>query len=221
MITGGFQIEGASVKGPHELNQDRYGYEVVANSAILVVADGAGSAKHSDKGAELAVEAVLEVAREMATGFTGDEIVTEAIARARSKIGGDRDLACTLSVVVWDDDVWVGLVGDSPVYVKVADEVIVLEQERESEFVNETAFISGDTETSTYWFSGETVSMVVLSSDGLTNLVATNKVGHEGFFTPLEAHLRSRDLDLMGLLESLLGAGRLGDDTTLVAARRA
>jgi hypothetical protein len=218
-------VAGATHIGPgHTENQDRWRTQAGEGYVAIVVCDGAGSAKRSATGAQLASENALSIVDSYLTGKPGDIVgsLEAALEAATAVLEGDGELACTMSLVVIGVDVVAALnVGDSPIFIVMDDKIDHLESEKLSEFVNETTFLTSENQLARYSaYDTQDVRAVVVSSDGLTELVLSGGEPHEGFFAPLLAHARAEDLDLEAVLTHLSELERLGDDTTVVVAAK-
>jgi hypothetical protein len=177
--------------------QDYGQYAIAAGSTILgAVADGAGSAKHADVGAKLAVETALEKLKACAT--TAELPTTESSARQlfttvvesvvialqAQSIMGDyllEDLACTLLIfIATPEQVAAMQIGDgfivinavpgsaSPKNAAPAEYKLLFQPDR-GEYINETCFVTSDyalEQMQVGLYSGQT-QFVCASTDGL------------------------------------------------------
>ena len=225
--------------------QDHADGWVVATPAgpvlIAAVADGAGSAAHSDVGARVAVAAFLAAAE--ASGcdpMTDDNLRTwfdaARAAVARAAEGRDvplRQLACTLLVaIVGSTWAWFAQIGDGLIVfdgLEPAGFAFAFWPDS-GEYVNTTRFLTDADYATRLRFDrlSRPVSRLALLTDGLQMLAldyATAEV-HGRFFAPLFAvvaaatdrdRLRS---DLAGWLDSPRINARTDDDKTLVLATR-
>ena len=162
-----------------------------ARSCLLVVADGAGSAPRSDVGARFAVELVAERAALRWSGVTlsGEGLraylasllgeVAYAFRRSldadpRMADGRPGDYATTLAatVVAWP---WVayGGIGDAFLVGCDPDERLhlLVPPSKEGEFRNETQFLDPGASVACSVIFDETLSGVVLSTDGLEKFI--------------------------------------------------
>ncbi len=142
--------------------QDHGQYIIVDDVIVGAVSDGAGSAKHADQGAELAVKTALssielwlgsqktelkpvseEQARELFSWIL--ETVIDALQTAATSSGYSlSDLACTLLIFIAAPD-WVAAmqVGDGFILVGLqGQDYQLLFQPSKGEFINETAFVT-------------------------------------------------------------------------------
>lgn len=157
-----WQVVGASVRGTsHERTntrcQDAWSAWSAATGCILVVADGAGSAPLSDKGAKLATHwACQDLADALRKNNTTDWAATLRRAFRVAHWRVERQavllgvpvnaLACTLtSVVCTDSLVAVAQIGDGLVVAQWADDPAALQRlstPQRGEYANETLFLS-------------------------------------------------------------------------------
>lgn len=150
--------------------QDYGDYRIFQDVIIVgAVADGAGSAKHSDIGAKLAVETVLkcfsdiseypEKQEEFEQGFSQplskeeaqkvfaeivNKVITELQKQADEKDYFINDLACTLLVFLATPDWFAAMqIGDGFIVMRSQEsEYQLLFQPDKGEFANETTFIT-------------------------------------------------------------------------------
>lgn len=191
--------------------QDAYQCTLTENGWLLIaVADGAGSAKHSQLGAVRAVQAVITWLEEalQATvpqdeaGWEG--LLFEAFERARAAVlalaaQDDRParlFASTLTVVIASDD-WLvtGQVGDGVVVAQTASgELLTVLPPQRGEYANETYFLIADDALDS--FTGriyrqnenlEPLSALAVMTDGLLRLAfdLSEDRPHAPFFKPL------------------------------------
>ncbi|MEH2326381.1 MAG: PP2C family serine/threonine-protein phosphatase [Nostoc sp.] len=146
------------------LCQDYGNYLIFDDVIVGAVADGAGSAKHSDVGSKLAVETVLKcfsdinespqkeafsqpLSKEEAEEVFGkimNQVITELQKQADEENYSVNDLACTLLVFVATPD-WVAAmqIGDGFIVMRSQEsEYQLLFQPDKGEFANETTFIT-------------------------------------------------------------------------------
>src|SRR5262245_45254294 len=97
LIFAGWRVLGASVVGTSHRKvdkpcQDAHAYRVLPDGALLVVADGAGSAEYSEEGARLAVDTALNaLTASVAQGWPSSqqvwgEVFVDAYALARDAV---------------------------------------------------------------------------------------------------------------------------------------
>ncbi len=142
-----------------------YGQYVVHGSCLLgAIADGAGSAKHAEVGAKVAVQAVLEAmaAHFLANGMPPDvsELATtvhdqfyQVVQQVRVVLGQEadesgyalRDLACTLiAFLATSDGVLAMQIGDGFIVCRASadDPYQLLFEPDKGEYINETIFVT-------------------------------------------------------------------------------
>ena len=203
------------------------------DTLIACVADGAGSARYSDKGARKAADQFVTVSRDMLNRGDGQsltDIVSQAFEEARLavlKIDDDpREYATTL----------LGLVakGDALAAIQVGDGAIIVDGEvvvdsHAGEYSNETRFITEpDAKPATFSVSKK-MTRVAMLTDGLENIALENngylKVPHTRFFDPMYEWLEgSNETDRAAQLGEFLVSDRVRsrttDDVTLLLAMR-
>jgi hypothetical protein len=224
--------------------QDRLVCAVLGNRTLVAaVADGAGSAPLAERGAEIAVEMVVQcLARALDIGRSDyDAMLREAAAGARGAVLAEarkhgsepRDFASTLLVVA------VGPCGGGAL--QIGDGVIVVSDgadgwcwvfwPQRGEYANTTHFLT-DEDAAEYLqaesFSG-TVTDVALMTDGLEPLALhyASRSVHEpffrGMFRPLFDADGAQEIHyLSASLERFLASERVGsrtdDDMSLILA---
>ncbi len=133
--------------------QDASSVSLDGGMAIVVVSDGAGSAKHSEHGAAAAVEATSKVLRDSAPWIDPASIrerilvvCQEEIAqRARGLGSPPSELAATLAFVAVSGDVFFsGNLGDGVVVVSHGGSANVLIGPMRGEYANETVFLTSE-----------------------------------------------------------------------------
>ena len=149
--------------------QDAGGYQILNHVIVGAVADGAGSAKYADVGAELAVQTALGCLTRIAVRLqkrerfeqlqpqplteeqasrlftkTVNKVVTALRIQAATKGYSVSDLACTLLVFVATPD-WVAAmqIGDGFIAVRCQSEAPqLLFSPDKGEYINETTFVT-------------------------------------------------------------------------------
>lgn len=252
-LNAGWRVIGASVRGTsHETHgtvcQDAHAWRVLGDGTLIAaVADGAGSAAHSEIGSRLAADTVVETlaaviaeARPI-TRAAWDELLRASIRRCRDALvaGADemaialRDLATTLSVaVVADPFVCVAQVGDGLIVVQEPTGALSIgTHPARGEYANETTFIVEKRLDELIETLGDeaAIAAVVLSTDGLLRLATTvqSYAPHVPFFSPVLGFARAAGDDLWSArtkLASFLSTDRINrrtdDDKTLLIAVR-
>ncbi len=210
-----WRLIGASVTGTaHSRNglpcQDAHAYREVAGSALMVVADGAGTAERSDRGAHLASQAALSaLAEALAEGWPADgdswrDLFAGAYAAAQAELdelalAADlpaRAFATTLLCAALSDaGLAVAQLGDglAAAFVPSGDPASVGEwflaaEPQRGEYANETYFLSQPDalqHLEVRWYA-EPVRALALMTDGLLRLVLDGqRRPHVPFFQPL------------------------------------
>jgi Protein phosphatase 2C len=225
--------------------QDRTACQVLPGGALIAaVADGAGSAAMSGRGAEIAVRTVLaELGQRLGTGESDVRVhLREAAARARAAIVEEaileeaalRDYASTLLVAV------VSPYGDGAL--QIGDGVIAVNAENEwcwvfwpqrGEYANTTRFLTDDDAIDSIQVEElrQGVIDIALMSDGLEPLAlhyATQTVYSpffNGIIQPLQntpgcGEIGTLSRSLEQFLSSNRVAARADDDLSLILATR-
>lgn len=251
--TSTWRILGASVAGTsHTKNgtpcQDAHAHRLLAGDvAVLVTADGAGSAEHSDRGAAQAVETAADSLAEALhwLGWPPAEedwqpLFEAVFNRARESVIGlaeaqalpPRAFACTLlSVVASARGLSVAQVGDGlAVAARNGGEWFLAATPQRGEYANETYFLTqpGRLPPVDVRFFAEPVHAVAAMTDGLLRLVLdlNRNEPHQPFFQPLLAFAaqvsdaEEGTATLASFLSSERVCARTDDDKTLVLAVR-
>ncbi len=248
LMESNWQIISASVTGKgHEKRnlpcQDAHIWEVLSSDTLVVaVADGAGSAKLSAEGAQVAVQTAIEVIRQQYTAMVsseaGEDVLKQAltaaqeavIAEAERQAAEPRDLATTLIVVVASaQQVAVAQVGDGAAVVETEGNILeALTLPEQGEYLNETKFLicadAVETAQIKIW-QGQPMHLAVFS-DGLQMLGLKMPDGtpHQPFFSPLFRFVATAEDEMMAkeqlvsFLRSPRVSQRTDDDLTLVLA---
>ncbi|NEU84032.1 PP2C family serine/threonine-protein phosphatase [Nostoc sp. UIC 10630] len=194
--------------------QDYGDYRIFDDVIVGAVADGAGSAKHSDVGSRLAVETVLKcfseinefpqkqdsqpLSQEEAQKVFAEivnKVITELQKQANEEDYSINDLACTLLVFVATPD-WVAAmqIGDGFIVMRSqGSQYQLLFQPDKGEFANETTFITSTNALKEMQVKviPEKQEFICASTDGLEK-VAIRLSDWElfsPFFKPLEEYL--------------------------------
>ena len=236
-------IVGASAVGASHTRralpcQDAFRVREKDGAFAIAVADGLGSAPHSQAGAVVATEAAATRALRFAAGDPCIAAVEGFIAARDSlelvaSTGGCSlaSLACTLIVVVGDADrIGIAHIGDGAVVAARGDNVHVLSPPAPTEYVNEVDPLTAKGwEERVRWMSCRTpIDALALFTDGCQHaaLRPTNGTmhAHAGFFVPLFDFVRSgvSPDDAHVALAQLLAGRKMSehsdDDKTLVLA---
>jgi len=242
-----WRLVGASVRGRgHEAHglpcQDAHGHASAGEQTTIgVVADGAGSASHSDLGAKVAVQAVITGCEGLPESDASVEKWQAALmalfqkARvavleaARQEVLPVRELASTLLVFVARPELIVAAqIGDGAVI--GADQsggLFAVTKPQSGEFINEVMFLtsSGAIDGLQFNLWRGAVAHVAAFTDGLQHRVLKLSDGtpHAPFFLPLfkvlsEDTPRQAEENLAEFLGSESVRKRTDDDVTLLVA---
>ena len=210
---------------------------------VVLCSDGAGSATHSERGAELACDHLLALIQRglEVTGFTAidRETVIGWLDTVRSRLAEEsellqvpiRELACTVvAAVVAEDEAVFFQIGDGATVIARGEEYASVFWPQSGEFANTTNFLTCETYQSHLEFSRlpERIDEVASFTDGLERLALRfhDQTVHSPFFTPMFRALRqTKDTELLfeplrAFLESEKVNDRTDDDKTLVLATR-
>jgi hypothetical protein len=225
------RVLGASVAGASHVRRGlpcQDAFRVVEN--VIAVADGLGSAAHSELGAVAATEAAVhgaaghaeyEPARAALEGVVAAREALEKVARAHDY--ELRDLACTLIVAVYAQRVGLAHVGDGAVVGACGDDVFMLSPPDKAEYINEVVPITSDgwIDSVQTVVCSDAVDAIGLFTDGCQHAAIRRGRAHPGFLGPLFAYARSEapgDEALADLLNGAKMAEHSDDDKTLVLA---
>ncbi|MEH2064198.1 MAG: PP2C family serine/threonine-protein phosphatase [Nostoc sp.] len=200
-----------------EIGCQDYGnyYRIFDDVIVGAVADGAGSAKHSDVGAKLAVETVLKcfadineypqkqafsqpLSKEEAQKVFAkivNQVITELQKQADEKDYSINDLACTLLVFLATPDCIAAMqIGDGFIVMRSQEsEYQLLFQPDKGEFANETTFITSTNALKEMQVKviSEKQEFICASTDGLEKVAIrlSDWKPFSPFFKPLEEYL--------------------------------
>ncbi len=243
-----WSVLGESVAGTSHLArntpcQDAFRCQVFGSDsewAVLAVADGAGSASHSEIGAALACDEFIQrmepllreflVSKEsLATIFK--EVHDSLLVRAEQLGVRPRELACTaLLVVAGPESTTFAQLGDGAIVVGDGQQFSVLHWPEPAEYANATDFLTDDryAELLQVGTTACEVAEIAVLTDGLQRLALdfASRTPHPAFFRPFFNGLRSaNDLEsLQAPLREFLDSPRVNertdDDKTLLLAIR-
>jgi hypothetical protein len=252
LATGTWRVIGASVPGTAHTRaglpcQDAHSWAMLPNGCLVVaVADGAGSAAHSDVGARLAADAALaHLSATLHDGVPTDEhgwqvamaTAFDTAARSLSAIAEEtgravRDYATTLTLVVaTPDTLVVGQIGDGIAVAEREDgELFLAATPQRGEYANEVVLLTAPdvAERLTLSLFPIGVRAFAATTDGLLRLAVRlpSYEPHPPFFAPLFAFVAEStnrevaETDLAAFLASERLTRRTDDDKTLVLATR-
>lgn len=210
---------------------------------IIAVADGLGSAAHSEIGANIACKVATDsISNAMKSDATADlqTLCTAAFTDARNAISAEataqekqlRDFACTLLLVIIDHERWVVQhIGDGAVVGFLPDGSIkTISAPDNGEFINSTYPLTSTDYLTQLRFTTQTESLsgVAVLSDGVQPMCINYKTGaaFPGFFSPLVTWLRTLATPsaaneiMQKMLNSEQFRQKSDDDMTLVLAIR-
>lgn len=225
--------------------QDAFEYtKLPFNCGVIAVADGLGSALKSDVGANTMVRAGVRKTRELLKAGSNKEfnlkyIAMEAMNFAREEIISKSisekckpsDLACTAMIVVFDEDKVVAAhIGDGAVVAKRNNELLLLSEPVNSEYINEVTPLTSENWKESVRCSSEFsgIDCIAVFTDGC-NHAAFRKtpngiIPHDGFFMPLFLYAQKVNDIVQGenQINSLLTSEKFSeysdDDKTLVVS---
>ncbi|MEH2237536.1 PP2C family serine/threonine-protein phosphatase [Nostoc sp.] len=213
-------VRGSAIGTSHQ-NQgipcQDYGDYLIIKDEIIVgaVADGAGSAKHSNVGSKLVVETVLKcfsdinespqkeafsqpLSKEEAEKVFAkimNQVITELQKQADEEDYSVNDLACTLLVFVATPD-WIAAmqIGDGFIVIRSQEsEYQLLFKPDKGEFINETTFITSTNAVKDMQVEviSEKQEFICVSTDGLEKVAIrlSDWQPFSPFFKPLEEYL--------------------------------
>jgi hypothetical protein len=252
---GGWRVAGAAVRGvSHERTdtpcQDAQGYRLLGDAqvpggALLVaLADGAGSASHSEQSAALAVDSALrEMAMALVEGLpettqAWKDLLCSTFRLARQEVVmmaeergvSLREYACTLTCVITTGNVLaVGQIGDGAVVAAGEDGTLFAATRlQRGEYANETHFLVQEDalEQAVIDIYERAVCSLAVMSDGLIRLALKmpSQEPHAPFFQPLFGFIRAvedgpaAEQQLSAFLSSERVNSRTDDDKSLVLA---
>lgn len=247
-----WQMIAASVPGMSHRSrglpcQDAYRVDELARGGMVAaVADGLGSARWSDRGAQAAVDAAITtLGTTLRRALPKSErawldVMQNAFAAARTTLvtlaaTEDRPLAdyATTLIVTVVTDRWlaIGQVGDGAVVVQPAQkEVCTMSAPQRGEFANETLPITNRDALAnvTYCCQPQGPQALALFSDGVQQIClnTADYAPHQPFFAPLFAQLcrpfnrLEAEGELICFLQSERLSKRSDDDKTLVLIGR-
>jgi hypothetical protein len=256
-MSGAWNVVGASVRGTSHLKsmtpcQDSCAYMVMESGILLAaVSDGAGSAARSDLGSQQAVNQTLEILfaelldRRPANHRTWGDLLFKTFSETRRRVlrltdeegGQPRDYACTLTILIADED-WLvsGQLGDGYAAAQTIEgDLIAVGEPQRGEYADSTYFLTDEGAPDAFigrvYRQGRDIGAIrclAAMTDGLTNLAIDKRTGqpHKPFFDPLmqvPCGIRDHEKALTDLYEFLVSDRintRTDDDKTLVLAGR-
>lgn len=221
-----FEAFVGSISGPYHRqnnipNQDTAIWREEGEWIIAAVADGAGSLKHSDLGAQKATSVAVEAVAQELTAKPLEELPAlgiEAARLAQRDFDDYKEYGSTLTLIVLHHSgAWAaGSVGDSfgVIHLASASHTLITGTPL-GEYANITELLTSDTIHPLYSF-GEDAIGISLSSDGLESVAISNNEPHKGFWDGIRDLAIAGTLDVGQLFEWLESLGKIIDDTTLL-----
>lgn len=205
---------------------------------VVVVADGAGSASHSEVGSSLACAEFIHQCQSLdPLTLNKQQEIIDLFSIVRNKLIAQaellqiklRDLACTaLVAIVGPTTAIFAQIGDGGIVVGDGQFTRIVFWPETTGYANETDFLTDEQFATTLRFEIMTtpISEFALFSDGLQRLALdfASKVPHPPFFRPLFAGFRNAADTLLlvepfrAFLDSPAVNDRTDDDKTLVLA---
>jgi len=223
--------------------QDAFRYEAFGEFAewlVIAVADGAGSAAHSEIGAKLVCdEFISRVPNIEPDKLANRDEIIELFATVRDTVIAEaerlnavpRELACTvLLCVIGPMTATFAQLGDGAIVVGGSDEFRTVFWPEPSEYANATDFLTEDRFREAIQFAtmSESICELAVLTDGLQRLALdfTTRQPHRAFFQPFFERLRveTEPTTLVEPFREFLDSARVNDrtddDKTLVIAIR-
>ena len=223
--------------------QDAFRYEAFGEFAewlVIAVADGAGSAAHSEIGAKLVCdEFISRVPNIEPDKLANRDEIIELFATVRDTVIAEaerlnavpRELACTvLLCVIGPMTATFAQLGDGAIVVRGSEEFRTVFWPEPSEYANATDFLTEDRFREAIQFAtmSESICELAVLTDGLQRLALdfTTRQPHRAFFQPFFERLRveTEPTTLVEPFREFLDSARVNDrtddDKTLVIAIR-
>lgn len=220
--------------------QDYGGYQVHDDIIYGAVADGAGSAKHSDVGAKLAVNTWIESAiNKFKAQISSDpdiseinfqslflEITESVLTRLETEASQEdfplKELGCTLICFIASPD-WIAAmqIGDGFIVFRSEedDQFQLLFQPDKGEYINETLFVTskGALQEIQHTFQNSPPKFICAATDGLEKVAIKFQdwTPHTPFFKPFQdcLHLIPEQSQRQAYIETFLESDRLNAKT--------
>lgn len=223
-ITAG-SIAGPRHKANETGNQDSFWFLEEDDFIVIAVADGAGSLKKSEIGAQLAAAtAVNEAMDALQDGRSFDQSMEIGISRARDTLLARDDvheIGCTLALSAMSrTGGWgAGVVGDAFTVVSFEEGLHKLVQPASSaEFANITKLLTSNNHSPLVESGDETVLAISVSSDGLWGSSTIDGQASSKFWTPIINRALDGNMNIQAFLHFMEEQDRIDDDSTLVIA---
>lgn len=243
-----WQAIGASVRGTSHIRinlpcQDSHEIRIISNEQLLVaVADGLGSAAHSEEGAKIAVKTALDTLEESLSTESilhlekWGEVLKKAFSCAIQKLQDTaveakiplREYGTTLIVAVIQNDwIAIGHLGDGAVVEMLRNnEIKTISPPQRGEYANEVMPLTGQgaLDAVRITIHQNEVEALALLTDGLQNLCIQNQTNepYARFFAPFfdaiktPLNIEESSGKIVEFLDSERVRSKTDDDKTLV-----
>ena len=228
--------------------QDAYAIAMLDDRLVAVVADGAGSAKHAEIGAQLITAEAVALVKAWPpfedTEAAWQQLMLRLVETLRAKLQAKaaeqncelKDLAATfLCAIVTGHKIVGGQIGDGAIIYGKEDQadLTLLIPPKRTEYLNETTFLTSDNyleNLQIIYADKGIIDRVAVLSDGLQMLALNMKSDppepYQTFFRPFFESLDTvaddaeRERHLQAFLASPRVCSRTDDDKTLLFASR-
>jgi protein phosphatase 2C-like protein len=244
-MQGAFEIAGGSVTGREHVaagrnNQDAFCWSAAAEATVAVVADGCGSGRYSEVGAQVGARLLTAALREQAVRFETEKaedvlerirldvlaqlrVLANAMGGSLSQVVGDYFLFTTLGFVIGPQTATVFGIGDGVVCVNGRIRKLVAAR-------NEPAYLGYGLTSSTFTdddlrfvvyerLPADEARTLLVGTDGAFELAESGEAAVAEFWT--SDRFFSNPYIVGRRLSQWKRVIALPDDTTLVVARRA
>ncbi len=175
--------------------QDAFAIKLYGGVGCIALADGAGSRKYSDRGAQICVDSIAVFLAKhfdalLHQSKTRPESVSEIILQAalkalyryvRRKKYGIEELACTLLFAAYKDgNILAGHLGDGVIGIQNGEEIRILSLPENGEYANSTYFVTdkgAQSRLRIYQFEVRGKVGVMLMSDGSAESLYNRSTG--------------------------------------------
>lgn len=233
-MSGPYRMFGASVRGPGHVraglpNQDAFLTFSGNISSGVVLSDGLGSCRLSDRGAKAVCCSVVSEMQKVDSSrcFDGETFVAEVLKRYCASIDVDSYAeymaTCLWGFVPGDGNVYLGMLGDGLASILLSSgEVLCLEDDKKDSFSNIVVSMSPRVKYSDWKIVSvpeELVSAVLLCSDGVSDDM-TEVSGFIKEFVSEYAVGEVREHEISEMLEAWPVPMHTDDKTIVCLARR-
>ena len=159
-------------------NQDSCGYRIMDNDYCIAVADGVGSCKYADVGAQKAVDICLDLFTEIKNRqipFSKKTIIDCVIFRWKEAFGEEAENYCSTlkTIIKIENEMLLVSIGDGVLAVS-SDGVNVIAPVESVDFVNETYCLSNSVKECDFWSNTFSLDLhkpyaALCCTDGIAN----------------------------------------------------